>query len=247
VARDKLTDLRIQSVKARIIERVSIDGRKFQTEGSYLQGTELRLRLDLAVSADSTARDGVEGSFLEVCDGTVLWTQHRIGKNSRITRRNVRQIVEASKSGGAPNVLAVELGLGGLPALLASLEHWMTFDAARQQSVKGKTFIVLTGTWNDAARQKFKTKLNRPTLPPHVPDAVQIYLEPELLFPRRIAYLKHRGTGEEPEPLVVLDFLDIVINGPVDPHAFDFTPPDGLRTIDVTNNYLQQVTGAAAK
>jgi hypothetical protein len=241
-ARDKLVDPKIQSIKARILERVSIDGRQFQTEGTYVQGTDLRLRLDLAVPAETTARDGIEGSFLEVCDGTILWTQQTIGKQSRITRRDVRQILNASKSSTASSLIAVELGLGGLPALLASLEHSMRFDAVGHQSVKGKAFIVLSGVWNDDALAKFKARLNRQTLPPHVPDAVQIYLEPQILFPRRIAYLKHRGSGEE-EPLLVLDFLDIVINGPVDAHAFDFSPPDGLRTVDVTNNYLKQVTG----
>lgn len=229
----------VRSIKSRIIERVSIGSRRFRLEGNYVQGTDLRLRLDFKVQAEA-AGQGLEGSFLEVCDGTILWTRHVIGGQTRVTRRNVRQILEASKNGSQPNFLAVELGLGGLPALLASLERSMKFDSQTQEEVNGKKFTVIAGVWNDALKQTFKSAIgNRPSS--HVPDSVRIYFEPVILFPRRIDFLKKQKGSDEPEVVAELDFLDIVINAPIDDHQFDFEPPSGIHTIDVTNEYLKQL------
>jgi hypothetical protein len=229
----------VRSIKSRIIERISIGGRKFRLEGTYVQSTDLRLKLDFKVQPDA-AEPGLEGTFLEVCDGTILWTRHELGGQSRVTRRNVRQILEASKNGSQPNLLAVELGLGGLPALLASLERSMKFDSQTQEEVNGKKFTVIAGAWNDALKQTFKSAAgNRPNS--HVPDSARIYFEPVILFPRRIDFLKKQKGSDVPEVVAELDFLDIVINGPIDDHQFEFEPPSGTRTIDVTNDYLKQL------
>jgi hypothetical protein len=245
MAREKLTASGVRSIRSRIIQRVAIGDRRFRLEGTYVQGTDLRLKLELKIQPEA-AEDGIDGSFLEVCDGTILWTRHQFGSQTRVTRRDVRQILNASKAAGETNLLAVELGLGGLPALLASLERSMKFDSVAQDEVNGKKFTVIAGTWNEATLQVLKsTTGNRPSS--HIPDSVRIYFEPVILFPRRIDFLrKHKGS-DETEVLVELDFMDIVINGPLDDHQFEFAPPNGIRTIDVTNDYLQQLKGGAAK
>lgn len=238
-AREKLTAPGVRSIKSRIIERVSIGGRRFRLEGVYIQGSDLRLKLEFKVLPEA-AEEGVEGSFLEVCDGTILWARYQVGTQTRVTRRDVRQILNASKTGGGANLLAVELGLGGLPALLSSLERSMKFDALTQEEVNGKKFTVIAGAWTDAVREEFKGATGgRKTS--HIPDAVRIYLEPEILFPRRIDFLRKHKSPDETEVLAELDFLDIVINGPLDDHQFEFAPPNGIRTIDVTNDYLRQL------
>ncbi|HEV7999711.1 MAG TPA: hypothetical protein VGP63_07520 [Planctomycetaceae bacterium] len=248
-ARERLTGNRekqspndVQSIRARIVERVTISGRKFRLEGSYLQGTDLRLRLELKVIPESTP-SRVAGTLLEVCNGTILWANYQVGKQTRITRRDVSQILAASKTNGQINFSTVELGLGGLPALLASLDRWMKFDSVSQQEINGKKFTVLAGAWKDSCRKDLLGKMSKQHLPEHVPDAVRIYLEPELLFPRRIAFLKQRD--KQFESLVELDLLDIVINGPLDEHQFEYAPPDGARPVDVTTEYVQQLQNAA--
>jgi hypothetical protein len=239
VAREKLVATGVRSIKSRIIERVSIGGRRFRLDGTYVQGTDLRLKLDLKDQSEATDQ-GIEGSFLEVCDGTILWTRHDVAGQTRVTRRNVRQILEASKNSSQPNLLALELGLGGLPALLASLERSMKFDSQTEAEVNHKKFTVITGVWNDAMRETFKSSTGKlPTS--HIPDSVRIYFEPVILFPRRIEFLKKQKKSEEPEVVVQLDFLDININRPVDDHQFEFVPPTGIRTIDVTSDYLKQL------
>lgn len=245
-AREKLTAPGVRAIKSRIIERVSIGGRRFRLEGSYLQGSDLRLKMEFKVLPEA-AEPRIEGAFLEVCDGTILWTRHQVGSQIRVTRRDVRQILNASKSAGGANLFAVELGLGGLPALLASLEQSMKFDSLTQEEVNGKKFTVVTGAWNDASLQMFKARIgNRPAS--HLPDGVRIYFEPDILFPRRIDFLKKHGPlPEQAEVVVELDFLDIMINGPLDDRQFEFEPPNGIRTVDVTNDYLRQLKEGGPK
>ena len=81
-----------QSIKAKLVETVATSGRRFTVYGEYVQGRsdDLKLRLKFQVKLGDT-----EGSMLEVCDGTVLWTQHKIGDETRIFRRDVRQIQQA--------------------------------------------------------------------------------------------------------------------------------------------------------
>jgi hypothetical protein len=119
----------------------------------------------------------------------------------------------------------------------------MKFDSVTQQEINGKKFLVLAGSWKDACFKDLLNKMSKQHLPEHVPDAVRIYLEPELLFPRRIAFLKRRGG--QTESLVELDLLDIVINGPMDEHQFEYSPPDGARPVDVTTEYVQQLQNPA--
>jgi hypothetical protein len=245
LAREKLTAPGVRSIKSRIIERVSIGNRRFRAEGSYVQGTDLRLRLELKTVSEAQ-HEGIDGSFLEVCDGTILWTRHQLGSESRITRRDVRQILGATK-GTEQNLLSVELGLGGLPAYLASLERAMKFDSLAQEEISGKKFVVLTGKWNDATFEGYKSLLGKKRVPEHIPDSVRIYLDADILFPRRIAFLKNREPGSLPEAMVELDFIEIVINGPTDLRKFEFVPPQGMRTVDVTNEYLLRLKSAASK
>jgi len=240
MTRERLTRNR-ESIRARIVERVSISGRKFRLEGSYLQGTDLRLRLELKVISDNTERR-VEGSLLEVCNGTILWAIYKVGKESRITRRDVSQILSASKTNGRINFSTVELGLGGLPALLASLEHWMKFELVTQEQIRDKKFSVLVGAWKDTRRKELLSKMSKQHLPEHVPDSVRIYLESDSLFPRRIAFLKHRGS--QVEPLAELDLVGITLDSPVNERQFEYVPPDGARPVDVTAEYVQQLQNA---
>jgi hypothetical protein len=243
-AREKLSGQGIRTIQARLIERVSIGGRKFKAEGTYLQAPDLKIRLEFNVTVGS-GKSQVESSLLEVCDGTILWTRHIIGAKPRITRRDVRQILNAAKSNDAQTILSAELGLGGLPALLASLERSMTFTIQRDEEINGKKFIMLEGAWNEAYLERFRRISKSEQLPDHVPDAVRVYLESDIYFPRRIAFLKRSANKGELKEMVELDLVDIVLNAQVDESKFDFVPPDGTFPVDITNAYLQQLSAAA--
>lgn len=245
-AREALIDY--QPIKADIKETVAIGDRRLTATGKYLQGKNLKLRLDFAVSL-GTSENALSGSLLEVCDGEVLFTRHTIGTEVRITRRDVRQILKAAKDSGAipHNVLVAELGLGGLPAMLASLEQTMTFDAPKQEQIDGKPFTVIEGTWKKeyADRLRGQDAKESTPLPDHVPDLVRIFLD-ENRFPHRILYLKRHPGREIYRPMVTLDFLKIVLKASVDDAEFHFVPPKGKLANDITNDYIKRLKSASA-
>lgn len=242
-ARDKLTAYR--TVKAKIVETIVLKPRRFQMKGTYLQGTDLKLRLEYELQVG-----GTKASLLEVCDGQILWTWHRIGKDQSVTRRNVRQILSARDSNGRTdhNTLVTELGLGGLPGLLASIQKSVRLDKQWEQTVPDgdRTLIVVEGGWKDSFRQRVVPDgAPEQQLPQWVPDRIRVYFEQVSLFPRRILYLK-RDDSQVHHPMVMLDFEEVEWDGDVDPNSFTFVPPAKVVAQDVTQSYIKQFSKEAA-
>ncbi|QDT96571.1 LolA family protein [Gimesia aquarii] len=240
-SREKL--LAYSSIRAQITEKVSIGPKPFVIKGSYLQGKDLKLRLEFQVQ--SQKKDGKPiGTLLEICDGQVLWTEHKIKGNARVTRRDVQAILKQAELNpkSRPNRLVAELGLGGLPGLLASIEKSMKFDSVAEKTVNGKTLTVINGTWKNEflAQLKGGNPQSPVELPAYVPDAVKIYLDPETLFPRRIVYLKKKE--DTIENMVSLSFTKVTLNAPISATEFAYEPPDGVFPVDTTHQYLKQLT-----
>lgn len=249
-ARDTLMGYR--SVQATIREKVAIGDREFKATGSYVQGTDLKLRLEYEVTLGRGA-GAVRGSLLQVCDGQLLWTRYLLedggSKESgesqaepHITRRDVRRILDAAaKSGNIPeNILLAELGLGGLPSLLASLESSLVFNE-QEETADGK-YLVVSGTWKQQLRERLPANSDdNERLPPHIPDAVRVYFDRENLFPRRILYLKRPVGRDYLRPMVSVDFVEVTLNAPVSGELFQYVPPDKVFPIDITSQYLQRL------
>ena len=233
-ARERL--ISYESIRAELVETVSLGGHQFRMKGTYLQGTNLRLRLDCQVQVGETT-----GKMTEVCDGQILWTWQQIGEKQRVTRRNVRQIERAVSSTGmsTQNLLLVELGFGGLPALVASLQKSLKFERVAEQDVDGLRLVVMDAVWKPEFRDELAGGPGAP-LPAHIPDRVRLYLQKDKLFPRRILYLKQGSQPNRFRPLVSLDFVNVVWDGPLDETAFQFTPPENVRREDVTQEYIRR-------
>lgn len=288
------------SIQADIVETIAIGNRKFHARGTYLQGTDMRLRLEYFVRVGSEA-----GSLLEVCDGQVLWTRHIIGEkdadetdsddtepeadngtaeavksaapetaadgsdtaqaspadesndkgesdsqeNIRITRRDIDKIRKAAaENQNVPErVLIVELGLGGLPALLASIEESIQFNTISEERIDSQVFTVVEGGWTLEALQAFGAKDAAARLADHVPERVRIYFDRDTLFPRRILYLKRHPERDFFRPMLTLDFVNVLLDGPVDEMAFQFVPPEGVLANDITELYLRRLASGAKR
>ncbi|MCA9015593.1 MAG: hypothetical protein KDA77_09715 [Planctomycetaceae bacterium] len=240
-AREKL--LTYSSIRAQITEKVEIGPKPFVISGSYLQGKDLKLRLEFQVQSQKK-NDKPVGTLLEICDGQVLWTEHNIKGTSRVTRRDVQAILKQAELNpkSQPNMLVAELGLGGLPGLLAAIQKNMQLDSVSERKINGKTLTVLNGTWKDEFLAQWKGGDPNASvqLPAYIPDAVRIYLDPQTLFPRRIVYLKK--SKETLESMVTLNFTKVTLNAPIEATEFAYEPPDGVFPVDITNQYLKQLT-----
>jgi outer membrane lipoprotein-sorting protein len=240
-AREKL--IGYESVRAEIAEVVTIGNRKLRLKGKYLQGTDLQLRFEYEVNVG-----GTKGSLLEVCDGQILWTYYKAGKQQRVSRRSVRQILEGA-GGSAENLLTAEIGLGGLPGLLASIQRAITFDKQWEQDADNQTFIVVEGTWKPQIREKFlgANPKQSDRLPQHVPDRIRVYYDQTHLFPRRILYLKQNPQTNIHHPMVKLDFQKVEWDIELDEALFKYTPPENVPREDTTEHYVKQFAEAKKK
>lgn len=245
-AREKL--LSYSSIRTHITEKVEIGPKPFIINGNYLQakdlkqGKDLKLRLEFQVQSQNPAGKPV-GTLLEICDGQVLWTEYTIKGTSRVTRRDVQAILQQAQINPQlqTNMLVADLGLGGLPGLLASIQKNMNFVSVADRTISGKTLTVLNGTWKDEflAQWKGGDPAAPVELPAYVPDAVRIYLDQDTLFPRRIVYLKK--TGDSLQSIVTLNFSKVTLNSPISEMEFAYEPPDGVFPVDITKQYLQQL------
>jgi len=252
-SRDAIKKLR--SISANVRETVAIGGKKVRATGRYVQGTEGKLRVEFQIHLGSK-EDGLTGTLLQVSDGKILWTQRRIGDTEKdspkVTRRDVEKIRTAAAAANpqiSDSVLLAELGLGGLPALLSSIENSMTLHAIRDEKIQNKTFTVVEGTWKNAIYARFQQAARQGSdrLPEHIPDSVLIYLDPEHeLFPRRIEYRKRHPTKDFSRPQVTVDFVDIVLDGPVKEEEFAYAAPEGIVIEDLTKAYLDRIDVGSA-
>jgi hypothetical protein len=235
-ARKKL--IAYHAVELRIVQRAEMGGRRFNLTGKYLQGRDLRLRLEFTTILGKT-----KASLLQVCDGKLLWQRRSIGERESILRRDVRRILEAAaeREAVASRELIAELGIGGIPGLLASLERNFEFRSYEKKQIDGKSFLVVEGRWREGFMKESFPQQSEGDVPAFVPEAVRIYFDSNNLFPRRIRYLK---TGSRTlNPILTIDFVNIRLNGAVSDDEFEFAPPEKARAIDDTAAYIRRMFG----
>jgi hypothetical protein len=238
-----------RSVQAKLRETVSMGPRRFRGEGTYIAGQYPRLRLELALDVG-----GTQGELLEVCDGTILWTVQQIaGPKSiapevQVARTVISDVTEALESTmDVPETFLIAgLGVGGLPALLASLERSMTFEAIRELEEDGVKFTVIQGRWSDEYLDRLTGGQEDVQLPAYMPDHVRIYFDNQTQFPTRILYLRRSEPGAKTfVPLLSLEFSEVVLDAPVNDELFQYTPGADVKVRDRTGEYLKLIEQAA--
>lgn len=224
-----------RSIRAEVVETIALTEPPFKMTGTYL-AAGLKLRLNY----QSKMPSGAAGSLTEVCDGERLWTLTELPGSKRVTRRDIRQILAAVESSKMrpERAASVDLALGGLPALLSSLQRTMEFDTLREETVDDHNVVILQGKWNEEWQAKLSVKGG--VLPPHLPEALRIYFAADTQFPERLIYLKLQE-NKRYKPLLDLQFRNVVLDGSVDDREFDFTPPENIEPEDVTRQYLDQL------
>ena len=234
-----------QSVKADLSQTVSIGDQQFKIAGQYLSSGNSTDGMKLMLNYTVVPDQGVVGQIQEVCDGKELWTVLTLPDSKRVTLRNVMQIQKAAAAASKKNIpdstLNAELGLGGLTALLASLERTVVFDVIKQEQTEAGSRTVIQGHWKDEILKRFpKGKDN--ALPAFVPDLVRLYINAETMFPEKLLYLKRQPESKKLRPLVNLEFRNVELDTPVDDAAFKFEIPDVVPE-DITKLYLDRING----
>ncbi|MEO2014752.1 MAG: hypothetical protein ABGZ53_10315 [Fuerstiella sp.] len=262
----------VESLSCEIYQTVMLSGQTFHAIGRYVHATGNRMRLEyrivpiralkagdatkLALDSEPevTPAESAMGSLQQICDGSVLWSLWVNGDQKHLTRRNIREIVEAV--GELPNYSAAQslqaLGVGGLQTLVGQLQAGMEFGTVMEQQSADKRYLVLSGRWTAQARKDYFGLTDDPAavLPEYIPDYVRIYIDADALLPRRIEYLKKHPNPEQKQirPAVVLDFRRINIQPAISEDTFQFKLPEGepIPEIDLTAQVIESIKQIAA-
>lgn len=223
--------------RAKIVQRLNFPNRSIEAHGQILRGEDYKLRLEFEIKTGGTT-----GKLLQVCNGDKLWTERRVNDVPKLT---VQDVTEIRKIAGTEkdDAVVAEMGLGGITALLASMDRNMSFGEPETVEVDGEEFFRVEGQWNEEFAKKIQANPQlEKGLPEYIPDGARVYFDREH-FPRRIQYLKTLPGEEGMRPVVTLDFLDVewLSEADVKPDMFEYQPPDKVYPEDVTKSYIDQL------
>ena len=128
----------------------------------------------------------------------------------------------------------------------------MKFIGMKEDTLRERPVYVIHGTWTDAFAGKLRGqqpgKEQAPSLlPVFVPDAVRVYIDRETGFPHRVLYLKKIPGREVSKAMLTLDFLDVVLDQPLNNLEFDYEPPAGVTPVELTKQFLEMLAPAEVK
>lgn len=237
------------TLSAKISLSSGLFGESLIATGQYLQGPRdsRRLRLELKVKLGDKAC-----SLQQVSDGQALWIQQTTLTQSRLSRVDVpRAVAGLQQTGFRPGVDV--LALGGLPALIDSLNRSFDFQAVRSEKLGNMPTYVVLGVWKQAALGQLMpdqkqaidggaaADLSR--LPVYTPNQVEIYIGRDDLFTYQVDYLRAATVGRHSHNdnvLARVKFVDVHFDTPIDPAQFVYQTRDAV-PVDDTDAFLQRM------
>ena len=248
-----------QSLQADMQQQIILGDRRLEAEGTYLSGSFPKLRLEYKIRVGS-----MQGALTEICDGTILHTEKAIGKVGAkdpdvvYTRRDVQKILAATENSQNLPVasLGAEMGIGGLPAILASIDRCMIGQRVTDEEFEGQKCRVYYGNWDPVVFQKYKAGLGEnaeqvlANLVPFFPDSVRVFFTADTNLPVKIVYLKNElnesGEVVGERAMMLLAFRNVKLDQPLSPTVFQFVLPTGREELDTTKDFLKLIEQANA-
>lgn len=244
---------RVDSISARVRQRVRVDDRVVVGAGRYVQsglGEDQRYRYETSMKSDTETFD-----LLEVSDGLFAWSYRRVGplppQLERLDVRRIRDRLHQLKPG---DDAAISPYLGGVQRTLALMRDWFRFTTVETGAIDDLPIWKIEGHWCGECLAlllpSHKEAALKPggipaaELPDGMPWSVRLSIGKRDLFPFRIEWLAIPGrrpvASREPEPVAVLELYDVRFGEPVDAAAFVYKPAiEGL--VDFTENRVKHL------
>lgn len=250
LSNSRQTLMNTYSVRARIEQRGQMSTLPFVSRGVYEAGRFPLVRLEMA-----TRLGTLEGRLTEICDGQVLWTAREVrglpendkdaadrdesplppGTELFVSRRDIDLISNAltDSEQTVEQVLAAELGVGGLPSLLAGLEWAFAYQTSTLENGR----LVFTGRWKSEIRQKLAFPEGK-----RLPSQVEVVVQPDVPVPERVTY--YNVDDGELAPILQMQFSEISFGDEIAAERFRYTPPSGVEVTNLTPGVISGIETA---
>ena len=254
----------VPSVRAKVRQRVSLEGESLVGSGTYQQanyGSDslFRLELKIPLGADRVS------TLLQVGDGRFLWTSRSVPEpiqldspakpvqprvsaldtqgmsmTPEVTRVDLNKV---RSSGTLPNVTA----FGGLPHTLRQIGRRYAFESAARHRLQELEVWRLVGTRHSHGSDDESDEAQQGVGQGGEPHVVVLVIGADDFFPYRIEFRNNledasgsSGTlivSAGKQQSVAMDFFEVQTGATIDPRNFEFKPRDN-RVTDVTDRYL---------
>ena len=239
-----------RTLEAKLRVRTNVLGQPLVGSGVYAQAkstTGLLLRLELAIQAGGQA-----SSVKQICSGTKLWEQWRIGEQERLHHIDLQRVNrELARNGSTPTAgsMSANLARGGLPKVLSQLDSHFDFNQIpiERDEISKEPMWKLTGRWRPDQLGKSHPdavqdgQVMPDKLPIHLPYEVQVHVGQSDWFPYRITYRRAASESTRLEPMVITEFYEVAIDEDIDGKQFIFHQPSNARIADRTDSFLQSL------
>ena len=240
-----------ESVAIRLRQRVRVGNRVLVGAGRYLQagqGEEQRFRFETSLTCDSESFE-----ITEVSDGIFCWLHRLTGPDpATLHRIDLQRIRSRLQELGAPDPTDTAAYVGGLQRNLWWARQWFRFRQAVPGELEGKPVWLIEGQWQLEVLELLlpevvaAAKADGGIGPEHLPDGfpweMRLTVGQGDLLPYRFEMLAIPGprpVAPAPlEPISVVEFLEIELDGAVDATTFYYQPAsEGL--VDITDQIVK--------
>lgn len=242
----------LKGIETRIRMHVRLFGHQLVGSGTYRQasaGPDKLVRLEMKLQLASGT-----SSFQQIRDRRFLWTRSEFPDRTRLARVDLRRVQQRAETNPpsipSPGGPTDWISLGGLPALLSSLEQQFDFETAVADVIGTANVPVwrVEGRWlgttqsGTAASDTVPSNTTSASTAEPVPQLVRLVLgrgEPLPLFPYRVEFLRDTPTG--PAPIVTLEFFEVRRTAKPDLTLFEYEPGD-QPVEDETDAFLDRLS-----
>ncbi|MFO0945026.1 MAG: hypothetical protein U1D30_03630 [Planctomycetota bacterium] len=243
---------KIDYVSAELHEAAYVTDRTVTSSGIYLRGPDHRTRLELDVNFGDAS-----GKRIQVSDGKVGYQFRKVLDQVDVSSIQLSQVLPLIARKEIPeqarNTIQAQLPLLDPGEMLKGYLHDVTFTSMENKEIgegdAKRSVTVLEGHWTPQAVDMLagrQTNGKLENLGGNMPQYLRLFLDDETGWPLRVEMFR-KDKKAEFKPVFVLEFRKLKIGEKIPDEQFTFTPPEGVKVTDVTDQWVSNLQGLPDK
>ena len=218
-AREKTEDLAADI----IIEQVR-NNQKSALKGKVTQKGDNKMKLELS-GTTATPGGAMPINMLTVMNGKLLWTilMGDDGKPQRVMKVDVKEMEDITGKKPGTGMDAMNM--------LQDFQNKYDLEYKGEQELKGEKVYVLEGTAKEEPEESSPAGMQQPT-----PPTIVMYLSVKGGYPLKVVH-----KDKDSKTTMSIEYTNVKYNTGIEDSAFDYTPPEGVQVMDMTEIIKQMI------